>query len=106
MLRGVAHGDAVFGPGMAARILDHLGRISAPATPSPAAAFPQLTTRECDVLELVARGKSNTQIARELYLSERTVRNYVSILFTKLAVPDRAAAITVARDAGLGAPQQ
>jgi DNA-binding NarL/FixJ family response regulator len=103
VLRGVAHGDAVFGPRMAARILDHLGRVNT-AVPSPASAFPQLTTRECDVLELVARGKSNTQIARELYLSERTVRNYVSALFTKLAVPDRAAAITVARDAGLGAP--
>ena len=56
------------------------------------------------MLDLVARGNSNTQIARTLFLSERTVRNYVSIIFTKLEVPDRAHAIAAARDAGIGAP--
>jgi DNA-binding NarL/FixJ family response regulator len=104
VLRGVAHGDAIFGPGMAGRILEHIGRAGATAPPV-APPFAQLTSRERDVLELVARGKSNLQIARALYLSERTVRNYVSMLFAKLGVPDRAGAITVARDAGLGAPE-
>ena len=56
------------------------------------------------MLDLVARGHSNTQIARALFLSERTVRNYVSIIFTKMDVPDRAHAIATARDAGIASP--
>ena len=103
VLRGVARGEAIFGPGLAGRILDHLGAIPASAA-AAAHPFPQLTSREREVLDLVARGNSNTQIARTLFLSERTVRNYVSIIFTKLEVADRAHAIAAARDAGIGAP--
>jgi DNA-binding NarL/FixJ family response regulator len=100
VLRGVARGEAIFGPGPASRILDHLGTVS-PGGFESAHPFPQLTTREREVLELMAHGNSNTQIARALYLSERTVRNYVSIIFTKIDVPDRAHAIAAARDAGI-----
>ena len=102
VLRGVARGEAIFGQGAASRMLDHLGSI--PVTGETAHPFPQLTVRERQVLDLVARGHSNTQIARTLFLSERTVRNYVSIIFTKMDVRDRAQAIAAARDAGIAAP--
>jgi DNA-binding NarL/FixJ family response regulator len=64
--------------------------------------FPNLTDREREVLDLVARGMSNQDIARKLFISHRTVRNHVSNVFTKLQVADRARAIVTARDAGLG----
>ncbi len=104
VLRGIARGEAIFGPTTARRLLDMLGRApeqSEHTTPSP---FPQLTQREQEVLELLARGKRNATIADELFLSERTVRNYVSNIFTKLQVADRAQAIAAARDAGIGKP--
>lgn len=62
----------------------------------------QLTDREAQILEAIAAGKNNRAIARELYLSEKTVRNNVSIIFTKLGVTDRSAAIVKAREAGMG----
>lgn len=107
VLRGIARGEAIFGPTTARRLLDMLGRTpeqseqSENATRNP---FPQLTHREQEVLELLARGKRNVTIADELFLSERTVRNYVSNIFTKLQVADRAQAISAARDAGIGRP--
>jgi DNA-binding NarL/FixJ family response regulator len=64
--------------------------------------FPQLTEREREVLELVAQGLDNLRIARRLALSDKTVRNHVSNILTKLAVSDRSAAVARARDAGLG----
>ncbi len=68
----------------------------------PETAFPQLTAREREVLDLVAAGRSNAQIAAALYLSPKTVRNNVSNVLTKLQVTDRAQAIVRAREAGLG----
>ena len=65
-------------------------------------AFPQLTGRELEVLDLVARGFENRRIARALHLSDKTVRNHVSNVLTKLAVEDRSEAIARARAAGLG----
>jgi DNA-binding NarL/FixJ family response regulator len=64
--------------------------------------FPELTTRERDVLGLIADGRSNTDIAAALGLSEKTVRNNVTNIFAKLLVADRAAAVAKARTAGLG----
>ena len=66
------------------------------------AIFAELTDREREVLELVARGRNNTEIARALFISGKTVRNHVSNVFTKLQVTDRAQAIVRAREAGLG----
>jgi DNA-binding NarL/FixJ family response regulator len=103
VVRGIARGEVIFGPGTAQRLLDLLGRSPTPGS-SGAELFPQLTLREREVLELLARGKRNAEIAAALYLSERTVRNYVSNVFTKLQVSDRAQAIAAARDAGLGEP--
>jgi len=65
-------------------------------------AFPQLTEREREVLDQVARGHDNRRIARALFLSEKTMRNHVSNVVAKLGVDDRAEAIARARNAGLG----
>lgn len=94
----VASGGAVFGAALARRIADFFA--GGPA--GPETAFPQLTAREREVLDLVAAGRSNAQIAAALYLSPKTVRNNVSNVLTKLQVTDRAQAIVRARDAGLG----
>jgi DNA-binding NarL/FixJ family response regulator len=97
----VARGEAIFGPAIARRIADFFA--GAPAAGSPAEqAFPQLTAREREILELVAAGRSNGQIASTLFLSPKTVRNNVSNIFAKLHVADRAEAIVRAREAGLG----
>jgi DNA-binding NarL/FixJ family response regulator len=66
--------------------------------------FPELSEREREVLELIARGHTNSDIARKLVISPKTVRNHVSNVFTKLQVSDRSEAIVRAREAGLGAP--
>ena len=81
------------------RALPHLAGARARAR-----VFPQLTDRECDVLELVAQGLDNLTIARRLGLSDKTVRNHLSNVLNKLGVADRGAAIARARDAGLGQP--
>ena len=98
-IRAVASGEAVFGPGVAERII---GFFSAPRTAAPQRAFPELTQREEEVLSLVAQGKSNQQIARQLFVSLKTVRNHVSNILVKLQVADRAQAVIRARDAGMG----
>ena len=103
VLRGVARGEAIFGPGTASMMLDHLARVVPPLAEPTAYPFPQLTGREREVLDLLAQGHNNTMIARSLFLSERTVRNYVSLIFTKLQVDDRAHAVATARDAGIAA---
>lgn len=104
VVRGIARGEAIFGPTTARRLLDMLGRTPERSGFTTSNPFPQLTQREHEVLELLARGKRNATIADELFLSERTVRNYVSNIFAKLQVADRAQAIAVARDAGIGQP--
>ncbi len=94
-IRAVASGDAIFGPAIAARLTAYF----ADQTPR---IFPQLTDRERDVLQLLAEGRNNEAIARELTLSRKTVRNHVSNLFNKLQVVDRGQAIVKAREAGMG----
>jgi DNA-binding NarL/FixJ family response regulator len=97
-VHAAAAGEAIFGTGLAARVLAYFAAGSA-AVPST---FPQLTEREREVLELVAQGRSNAVIASRLRLSEKTIRNNVSNILVKLHVADRAQAIVRARDAGLG----
>jgi DNA-binding NarL/FixJ family response regulator len=97
-IRAVAHGEAIFPPETADRLLAAFAGGQAPA------AFPGLTPRELEVLERIARGLSTGQIARELVLSPKTIRNHVSALCTKLAVIDRVALALRAREAGLGRP--
>jgi len=95
----VVRGEAHFGPEIAARIM---GFFSAPRAVHPSEAFPDLTAREAEILDLIACGMSNQDIARRLYLSAKTVRNHVSNVFLKLQVADRPQAIVRAREAGLG----
>jgi DNA-binding NarL/FixJ family response regulator len=98
-IRAVTSGEAVFGPGVAERILSFF---SVPRSAAPQRAFPELTAREEEVLSLVAQGKSNQEIARQLFVSLKTVRNHVSNILVKLQVADRAQAVIRARDAGIG----
>jgi DNA-binding NarL/FixJ family response regulator len=96
-VRAVADGQVVYGAGVAERVMAFFATRSAAVGP-----FPQLSEREREVLSFVAEGRGNGEIARRLFLSEKTVRNHVSSIFTKLGVTDRAAAVARARDAGLG----
>ena len=99
-LNAVADGGAIFGPALAEKIAAYFAGLPASPVQAPDA-FPQLTSRELDVLRLVALGRNNHAIAAELHLSEKTIRNHVSNIFMKLQVADRAEAIVRARDAGL-----
>ena len=98
-IKAVARGQAIFGPGIAGRLLEHF------AGPAPAASdepFPQLTSRERDILGLLARGERTAAIASTLHLSPKTVSNNLTAIFVKLEVSDRTAAVLRARDGGLG----
>jgi DNA-binding NarL/FixJ family response regulator len=99
VVRAVAGGEAYFGPEIARRLMDFF---SAPKPTSPEDAFPELTSREREILDLIARGHSNAKIAARLFVSPNTVRNHISHIFAKLQVADRAQAIVRAREAGLG----
>jgi DNA-binding NarL/FixJ family response regulator len=98
-IRAVGSGEAIFSPAIAVRLIDFFAAPKPTAVPD---AFPELTEREREILDLIAQGKSNADIANQLVLSPNTVRNYVSNIFSKLQVADRAHAILLARDAGLG----
>lgn len=96
-IRAVARGEAIFSSAVAGRVLAYF------AVPRPAPkVFPALTDREREILDLIAAGHPNPSIARQLFLSPKTVANYVSQIFAKLQVADRAEAMIRAREAGLG----
>jgi DNA-binding NarL/FixJ family response regulator len=99
-VRAVANGEILLGPSVAARAMAFLAGTRGGG--GPAAPFPELTDREREVLDQVARGLDNLSIARRLSLSPKTVRNHLSNVLTKLQVADRAQAIVRAREAGLG----
>ncbi len=98
VLEAVARGEALFGPSIAARVMNYF---AAPRLQAQAEVFPELTEREREVLQLIARGHSNGTIAEQLVISLKTVRNHVSNIFSKLQVADRAEAIVRAREAGM-----
>ena len=102
-LQDVASGAAVFGEGVAEQVLLRV-RDSTRTTRRGAEAFPHLTDRELEVLDLVAQGLSNAAISGRLHLSDKTVRNVVSNAISKVGARDRADAILRARAAGLGEP--
>ncbi len=97
-VRAVANGEMLLGPQVASRAATY---ISGTRTRG-GVVFPELTDREREVVDLVARGYDNATIARRLVLSSKTVRNYVYGVLVKLDVPDRAQLIVRAREAGLG----
>lgn len=97
-VQAVGNGEVIFGPLVAARVLERFRNGFRATQPT----IPTLTDRERQVLDLVARGATNTMIAHRLGISHKTVRNHVSNVFGKLHVADRSQAIAVARRAGLG----
>src|SRR6266516_1875713 len=98
-IRAVASGEAIFGPGIGKRVL---GFFSAVRPTVSSRVFPELSERETELLALIAQGRSNQEIAEQLGLTLKTVRNHVSNIFSKLQVADRAQAVLRAREAGLG----
>lgn len=98
-VRTVAAGGAVFGGEVAGRIT---ALLAGARMREAGQLFPELTAREAEVLDLVARGLDNRRIARELVVAEKTVRNHVTHIFEKLHVATRAEAVARARDMGLG----
>ncbi|KOS55970.1 LuxR family transcriptional regulator [Rhodococcus rhodochrous KG-21] len=98
-IRAVADGEVIVGAAVAAKAI---GAMAASRTLAPTV-FPELTDREREVLDLMARGHDNATIARRLVLSPKTVRNHVSNVLGKLGAADRSTAIVRAREAGLGA---
>lgn len=106
-IRSVASGEAIFSPGIAERLMHYFATLpagdsmrSGRSVETPL--FPDLTDREREVLALIAQGLTNSAIAERLVLSPKTVRNYITEIFSKLQVADRAQVIIRARNAGLG----
>ncbi|WP_086668307.1 response regulator [Lentzea kentuckyensis] len=91
-VRAVGEGEAIFSPAVATRLLEFFATAPRPST------LPELTGREREVARLMAAGKGNAVIAREMFLSTKTVRNHVSNILRKLQVADRAQAINLFRD--------
>lgn len=98
-VRAIAAGEVIFGPGIAVRVLDQL---SAPPSRTAGSAFPELTARELEILDLLAAGTSTAGIARRLDVASKTVSNNVSNILAKLQVADRTQAAVLAREAGMG----
>ena len=97
-IRTVSAGEAIFSAAMAQRLVNFF---ASPSSLTPAVPFPELTERERELLMLIAQGHSNSEIAQHLVISLKTVRNYISSIFSKLQVVDRAQAIVKARQAGM-----
>lgn len=98
-IQAVGSGEAIFSPAIATRLIDFFANLRPTVLPG---ALPELTEREREILTLIAQGQINAAIARQLGLSAKTVSNYVSNIFSKLQVADRAQAVLRARQAGLG----
>jgi DNA-binding NarL/FixJ family response regulator len=98
-IRAVARGEALFGAAIATRLMAFF---ATPVFDAPTSLFPDLTDREREILDLIARGDSNSDIAQTLHISPKTVSNHISNIFNKLHVADRAQAIVRAREAGMG----
>ena len=102
-VRTVAAGDALLAPEIVRRMVEDYVRRPRVGSAAPAA-LGELTAREREVLELVARGHSNAEIAGELYLSEPTVKTHVSRILTKLGLRDRVQAVVLAYESGVVQP--
>lgn len=100
-IKAVVRGQAIFGPGIARRLLEHFA--NPPAQVAADEPFPELTPRERDILGLLSQGRRTAEIASTLHLSPKTVSNNLTTIFAKLEVTDRTAAVLRARERGLGA---
>jgi DNA-binding NarL/FixJ family response regulator len=101
-LHAVSKGEAVFGSGIAERVISFFATPRVATAPDP---FPQLTPREREILQMIAQGLDNAIIARRLVLTEKSIRNRVSDILTKLRARSRAEVVALARNAGLGGEQ-
>jgi DNA-binding NarL/FixJ family response regulator len=101
-IQAAASGEAIFSPAITQRLTEYFATPDRDRVTSADRVFSNLTEREHEILSLMAEGYTNNAIASRLYLSPKTVRNYVSSIFTKLQVSDRSQAIVHAREAGLG----
>jgi DNA-binding NarL/FixJ family response regulator len=103
VIRAVASGQALFGPAIAVRLMNFFQSMGLKMKPAlPDLSFPELSEREREILNLIAQGHNNAEIANRLVISPKTVRNHISSIFSKLQVADRAQAIVRAREAGFG----
>ena len=102
-IRAVANGDALLAPSITRRLIEEFVR-SGRATTSPPAALGELTARELEVLQLIARGMSNAEIAKELFVGETTVKTHVAHVLMKLGLRDRVQAVVLAYEAGVVQP--
>ena len=98
-IRAAARGEAIFSPQIARRLMNYFSTLH-PAS-APAHAFPDLTAREREILIHIARGRRNAEIARDLFISPKTVTNHITNILAKLQAADRKEAMIRARDAGL-----
>ena len=102
-IRAVANGDALLAPSITRRLIEEFVR-SGPMTTAPPPALDDLTARELEVLQLIARGMSNAEIAKELFVSETTVKTHVAHVLMKLGLRDRVQAVVLAYEAGVVQP--
>jgi DNA-binding NarL/FixJ family response regulator len=103
-IKVIAEGDALLSPSITKRVISEFVR---GVGPKPAAQFPRLedlTARELEVLKLIARGLSNAEIARELFVSETTVKTHVARILMKLNLRDRVQAVVLAYESGVVSP--
>lgn len=100
-IRVVSSGEAIFGPAIARRLMSYFAELQRPQA-VPEYAFPELTEREREILNLIAQHHTNPEIAEQLGVKLKTVCNHVSNIYSKLQVADRAQAIIKARAAGMG----
>jgi DNA-binding NarL/FixJ family response regulator len=103
-IRTVAAGDALLSPAITRRLIEDFLRRPAPGAGTDAPGLQELTPRELEVLELMARGRSNGEIAVQLVVSEATVKTHVAHVFSKLGLRDRAQAVVYAYETGLVQP--
>jgi DNA-binding NarL/FixJ family response regulator len=102
-IRAVANGDALLAPSITRRLIEEFVR-AAPTRTEPPAGLAELTSREVEVLRLIARGFSNAEIAKELFVSETTVKTHVAHVLMKLDVRDRVQAVVLAYESGIVQP--
>jgi len=101
----IASGDALLSPDLTRRVIERFAATPPPQAPSPNPLTPDLTEREREVLHLLARGRSNAEIARELFVGEATVKTHVSNILAKLGLRDRIQAVVFAYENGIAVPR-
>jgi DNA-binding NarL/FixJ family response regulator len=103
-IRAVANGDALLAPSVTRRVIEEFVRRPPTSVRTAPAALAELTARELEVLKLIARGLSNNEIAKELFVSETTVKTHVAHVLMKLDLRDRVQAVVLAYESGLVEP--